>query len=127
MRIKEIEISAAHKKPLPEYLTAPEMCLHTSLKALYAIWRRGEITRESAQIEKKKIISKCKSYEDDHSFWIKSAKYYQDNTRRAGMLLSDIEKSSDIRDVALKACECIGLMTGDPEFLKRQINKFKED
>lgn len=127
MRIKEIEISADHKKPIPEYLTVPEMCLHTSLKALYAIWRRGEINRESAQIEKKKIISKCKNYENDHNCWIEAAKYYQDNIRRAGALLSDIEKSSDIRDVALKACECIGLMTRDPEFLKRQINKFKED
>lgn len=123
MRIKEIEISAAQNRSLPDYMTAPEMCLYTSLRALYKSWHKQEISRESAQIEKRKIISECQRYEDEYIAWTAAAKYYQDNIRRAGTLLSEIEKSRDIWDIALKACECIGIMTGDAEFQKRQREK----
>lgn len=127
MRISEIELSAAKNRPLPDYLTAPEICLYTSLRALYGSYRRQEIDRESAQIEKRKIIAECERYESEYSAWTAAAAYYQQNIRRSGTLLSEIEKSRDIREIAFKACECVGIMTGDKGFLERQKNKFTEE
>lgn len=127
MRINEIELSAAKNRPLPEYMTAPETCLYTALRALYGSYRRQELDRDSAKTEKRKIIAECERYESEYLAWTAAAKYYQDNIRRSGTLLSDIEKSRDIRDIALKACECIGIMTGDSEFPERQARKFEEE
>lgn len=119
MRINEIELSAAKNRPVPEYMTIPEMCLYTSLRALYGSYRRQEIAKEAAQAEKRKIIAQCERYEAEYIAMTAAYKYYQDNIRKAGTLLSDIEKSWDIREIAMKACECIGLMTGDEGFAKR--------
>ena len=127
MRIKEIELSAAKNRPLPQYMTTPEICLYTSLRALYGSYRRQEIAREAAQVEKRKIISQCQRYDEEYAYWKEAAGRCQENIRRVGTLLSDIEKSENIRDIALKACEAIGYMTGDEEFLKRQKSKFKEE
>lgn len=127
MRINEIELSAAKNRPLPDYMTVSEMCLYMALRALYGSYRRQEINRDAAQCEKRKIIAQCERYETEYIAMSAVYGYYQDNIRKAGTLLSDIEKSYDIREVAMKACEAIGLMTGDTGFLKRQENKFREE
>ena len=127
MRISEIEQSAAKNRPLPDYLTVPEICLYTALRALYESYHSKKITRDSAQVEKRKIISQCERYEAEYIAWTAAAKSYQDNIRKASTIISDIEKSHDITEIALKACECIGVMTGDTEFLKRQKAKMKEE
>lgn len=127
MRISEIEQSAAKSRPLPDYLTVPEICLYTALRALYESYHSKKITRDLAQVEKRKIISHCERYEAEYIAWTAAAKFYQDNIRKTGTIISDIEKSHDIKEIALKACECIGFMTGDDEFLKRQEAKIKEE
>lgn len=125
MRIKEIELSAAKNKPIPDYMTSPEMCLYESLRALYLRWRRNEITRDAAQVEKRKIIAHCERYEAEYIAWTDAAEYYQDNIRKAGTLIASIERSHDIREIALTACECIGRMVNDMTFLERQRRKIK--
>ena len=127
MRVSEIEKSAAKNRPLPDYLTVPEICLYTALRALYESYHSKKIARDLAQVEKRKIISQCEHYEAEYIAWTESAKSYQDNIRKASTIISDIEKSHDITEIALKACECIGAMTGDVEFLKRQEAKIKEE
>lgn len=127
MQIKEIELSAAKNRPLPDYMTAPEICLYTALRALYESYHKHEIDRSAALEEKRKIISKCEQYESEYIAMTAAYRYYQDNIRKCGTLRSDIEKSHDIREIALKSCECIGLMTGDDGFLKRQKAKIKEE
>ena len=49
MRTGEIEASAAKNKAIPKYMTIPEMCLYTSLRALYYSFRKGQIEREDAK------------------------------------------------------------------------------
>lgn len=126
MRIDEIERSAANNRPLPDYLTAPEMCLYESLRALYSSFRRNELSREAAKVEKQRMIGKCQQFEDDMDNALTVYKARQDNIRCGGTLLSEIEKSVDVADIAIKACEYIGLMTGDREFAARQKNKIEE-
>ena len=127
MRVSEIEKSAAKNRPLPDYLTVPEICLYTALRALYESYHSKKIARDLAQVEKRKIISQCERYETEYIAWTAAAKSYQDNIHKASTIISDIEKSHDITEIALKACEWIGAMTGDTEFLKRQEAKIKEE
>lgn len=126
MRIKEIEFSAAKGVPLPPYPTVPEMCLYTSLRALYTSWRKREISTDIAQAEKRRIISECEQYETQYKAWTEAYRYYQTNIRRAGMLLSKIEKSDDVSDIALLSVDAIGLMTGDEVFPKRVRKRIRE-
>ena len=123
MRTDEIELSAAKDRPLPKYMSAPEMCFYTTLRALYSNYRKGYITRENAKAEKQMILAECRKYESGYLNWRKVYKAYQENIRKAGTLMSEIEKSEDIIQIADKACQVIGLMTGDEHFAERQRKK----
>lgn len=126
MRIDEIEQSAAKNRPLPSYLTTPETCLYVSLRALYESYYAKKITREAAQTEKAKILSQCEEFESEHALWTAACKYYQENIRKAGARLSDMEKSADIFEALSIAAEIIGILTNDKNFSKRITGKFKE-
>ena len=126
MRTGEIEASAAKNKPIPKYMTIPEMCLYTSLRALYYSFRKGQIEREDARIEKSILISKCSEFEKEYLNWCSVYKAYQDNIRKAGSLLNEIEKSENLYDIAVNACETISIMTGDESFAESQKRKIHE-
>lgn len=98
-----------------------------SLRLLYARFKYDNLSKEDALAKKQKLLTQ---YNEDTAAIIgmKSAyQYYQDNIRKAGTLLSDIEKSSDIKEIALIACEAIQCMTGEMNFLKRQKKKIEEN
>lgn len=83
------------------------------------------LSKEDAAAEKQKLLAQ---YNEATAavMGMKSAyQYYQDNIRKAGSLLSQIEKSHNIAEIAMLACECIGMMTNDTDFLKRQKSKFE--
>lgn len=128
MRTADIELAAAKNRPLPKYVSAPEMCLYLSLKAIYSSWRRGDITKEQGTVEKNKAVAECERFEEEYQHWCETHKAYQDNIRKADVLMSDIEKSHDTAVIALKACEVAGILTGDDSFAQRQKRKiFKEE
>ena len=123
MQLKDIELSACNNKSMPKYLTLPEMCLYISLRYLYKSWHTGEISTENAKSEKQKILGEYERFEKTYSDWCKVCSDYQDNIRKAGTMLSNIEKSKDVKDIAVLACEVIGIMTGDECFASRQKKK----
>ena len=108
---------------MPKYLTLPEMCLYISLRYLYKSWHTGVTTTENAKSEKQKILGEYERFEKAYSDWCKLCSDYQDNIRKAGTMLSDIEKSKDAKDIAVLACEVIGIMIGDESFSSRQKKK----
>lgn len=125
MRTDEIERAAAENRPLPEYMTAPEMCLYLSLRAIYSSFRKGSISREQGTAEKNKAVSECERLDEEYRHWCDTYKAYQDNIRKADVLMSEIEKSGDTAVIALKACEVISLITGDDSFAQRQKRKIE--
>ena len=128
VRVEEIELAAAHNTRPPEYMSAPELCLYTTLRALYKSFQRHDISRESAQVEKHKIIAECERYEAEYIAWTAAVKYYQDNIRKASTLLSAVEKATSLRSAAMYLAEAVSAMTGDHgELYKRMKNKFEED
>lgn len=98
-----------------------------SLRMLYARYKYDDLSKDEAAELKQKLLSEYKEACGNYDMFRSVYKAYQENIRKAGTLLSDIEKSHDTAEIALKACECIGLMTGDKEFLIRQKSKFMEE
>jgi hypothetical protein len=127
MRIDEISKAAAYNKPVPKYASAPEMLLYLSLKALYAEFKKGYISKADAADTKAQIVAKCEEHDKMHSAWCSDHKERQEYIRKAGTLLSDIEKEQDIKSAAFIAFEVIGRMTGDENFIKRQRKKWEKE
>lgn len=127
MTPKDIEILAHDNRPMPEFSSLTDICLYQAFANLYNRLNLKQIVRDQAKTEKKQILKTYAQIKSENERYIAVCGEYQDNIRKAGMLLSDIEKSQDIREIALKSCECIGIMTDDSDFLKRQMKKFVED
>lgn len=123
MRTREIELSVSRSNAPPRYMTVPETCLYISLRSLYSGYRKGEISKNDAAAEKQRIVGKCTEFETVYNNWRGAYKHYQENIKKAGTLLNDIEKSDNARDIAVLACEVIGIMTGDESFAARQKKK----
>lgn len=93
------------------------------LRNLYARYKYDNLSIQSAEIEKKKLLSDYIKANEAYRNWCEVYKAYQENIRKAGTLMSEIEKSEDIIQIADKACQVIGLMTGDEHFAERQRKK----
>lgn len=127
MTPKDIEILAHDNRPMPEFSAFTDICLYQAFANLYNRLNLKQIVRDQAKIEKKRILKTYAETKSEYERYLSANKEYQTNIRKVGTLLSDIEKSQDIREIALKSCECIGIMTDDADFLKRQMKKFVED
>lgn len=127
MRTADVELAAAKNRPLPKYVSAPEMCLYLSLRAIYSSWRRGDITKEQGTAEKNKAVAECERFNEEYQHWCEVHKAYQDSIRKADVLMSEIEKSHDTAEIAVKACEVVGILTGDDNFAGRQKRKVNND
>lgn len=60
----EFEKEAMHGNPLPKGLDVADSCLYIALKNLYAMYRRGLISRKDATEEKKRLL---RNWETDKS------------------------------------------------------------
>lgn len=95
------------------------------LRTLYAEFKYNALPLETAQLRKRSIY---KEYTDAIETFDKCRSVYaayQEAIHKSELLMSDIEKSCDAEEIAMKACEAVSLMTGDSGFAKRQIRKFK--
>lgn len=95
------------------------------LRIIYAEYKYDNLPKEVAASRKAKIFSDYKETISAYEQWRSVYKAYQDNIRKAGTLMNDIEKSNTTEDIALLACEVIGIMTGDESFAPRQKKKLK--
>lgn len=99
-----------------------------SLRKLYAEYKYDNLGKAEALAAKQKLLADYKEAAEAYEMFCTVHRNYQENIIKAGSLLSDIEKADDVVTIALKACECIQIMTGEFEFLKRQRKKIlKED
>lgn len=126
MRIKEIEIAASKKRPLPQYANAAEACLYFSLKSLYSSYCSGEVNKESAKKIKAEIIMKCEEYEKSYNRWVAVYAQFQHSIHLCHELMTKIEKSDDVHEIAELSLEAVSLLTGDEGFAQRQRNKLQK-
>lgn len=57
----EFEKDAMRGEPLPKWLDVADSCLYIALKNLYAMYRRGLISRKDASEEKKRLLQNWKT------------------------------------------------------------------
>lgn len=127
MTPKDIEILAHDNRPMPEFSAFPDVCLYQAFANLYGRLNLKRILRDQAKIEKKQILCTYAQMKNEYEHYLTVYKERQENITKAGLIISDIEKSHDTAAIALKACECIGILTGDTEFLKRQRKKILKE
>ena len=63
---KEIESLPSKNLTLAEFTELPEMCLYQALSALYARFYAKKITKDTAHIEKNKIIKAYQNYRSEY-------------------------------------------------------------
>ena len=97
------------------------------LRTLYASFKYDNLSKEDAEAEKRKIYSDYIKALNSYDMWCGMYAQYQENIRQCGQILSDIEKSKDVTEIALLACTAISLMTNDRNFIKRQERKINYD
>ena len=98
-----------------------------NVEVVIQILQKRRDFKNDAKAEKQQIIGKCTEFEAAYEQWCSVYKSYQDNVRKAGTLINDIEKSDNAEDIAVLACEVIGIMTGDASFYPRQKKKIKKE
>ena len=99
MTIFDLEDMAAKNAPLPAELSSNEQALYISLRGIYQQYNAGQITRESATKEKRKVIhayNTAASYEDactNYDKWRKVgnavAVYYEEPCEQTANTLYD--------------------------------------
>ena len=97
------------------------------LRNLYARYKYDNLLKQSAEAEKKKLLSEYEQAVTAYRHWCDTYKAYQNSIRKADVLMSEIEKSGDTAVIALKACEVISLITGDDSFAQRQKRKIEKE
>ena len=122
MTVEDIEKAAMQSMKL-KYLTVPQKSLYRLLSCLYTLYRMGRLTRNQASAEKRDILADYHVLEKKYAVLSE----YQENIRKAGTLLSDIEKADSADDKLRLALECIGCMVGDVDFAKRNLKGVEDD
>lgn len=127
MRTHEIEISVINGKTPCFSMSLSEECLYILLESLYRQYFRNQIPKGQASVKKQQIIKKCSTFEQAYFKWCATHAQFQEDIRKVGMLMSEIEKSHDVRETAKLACEAIALLTGEMNFAQRQRVKWEAD
>lgn len=105
--------------PLPP----PAYKYFSELQAIYRAFRFEGMPKEDAENRKRLLRKEYDRQVSDIHRAREVCAEYQNAVRNAGTLLSEIEKSDSVFEIAEKACRAISLMTGDSSFFGRQMRK----
>lgn len=99
----------------------------SELKKLYYAFKFEGLYKEEASRRKQILFRKYRDDVSEHEREVSVYRCYQDTIRKAGENISRIEKSHDTTEMALLACEALGLMMGETSFYGRQKRKLLHD
>lgn len=99
----------------------------SELKKIYYAFKFEGLSREDAFRRKQILLRKYSEAISEHDRCTAVYAQFQENIRKAGENISRIEKSHDVTEVALLACETLGLMMGENSFYGRQKRKWQDD
>lgn len=98
----------------------------SELMKIYREFRFEGLAKEDSVKMKAKLLHEYQECISELGRSAEVYRKYQDGIRAAGVNLSRIEKSHNAAEIALIACEVIGIMTGDGSFVVRQKKKLQE-
>ncbi|MBR2284586.1 MAG: hypothetical protein IJ874_09270 [Ruminococcus sp.] len=122
---KEQERAAYDGTVKYEQFPAAEYKYFAELQKLYEEFRFGGLDKALAQQRKAKLLAEYRESIAERDRYLDVYRNYQENIRTCCTRLSEINKAQSAEEMALIACECLGLLTGDVTFLKLQRKKLK--
>ncbi len=99
----------------------------SELKKLYYAFKFERLPKEEASREKRILLKLYKEAISEYENRLNVSRQYQEHIRIAELNLSKIEKSHDVYEIALLACESLGAMMGEDTFYNRQKQKIMEE
>lgn len=99
----------------------------SELKKLYYAFKFEGLPKEEASRKKRILLKLYKEAISEYENRLNVSRQYQEHIRIAELNLSKIEKSHDVYEIALFACESLGAMMGEDTFYNRQKQKIMEE
>lgn len=99
----------------------------SELKKLYYAFKYEGLSKEEASRKKAILLRQYHEALAEHERCLEVYRKYQEHIRIAELNLSKIEKSHDVTEIALLACESLGAMMGESTFYGRQKRKVLND
>ena len=99
----------------------------SELKKLYYDFKFEGLPKEEASRKKRILLKLYKEAISEYENRLNVSRQYQEHIRIAELNLSKIEKSHDVYEIALLACESLGAMMGEDTFYNRQKQKIMEE
>lgn len=105
-----------------------EYMYFSELRKIYYDFKFKELSKEDAENRKRKLLRRYNEAVAEYENFRRVYREYQDNLRRAGTIIAQINKSESTKEIAELACTVIGLMLGDNSFasiIAQKIEKLK--
>ena len=102
-----------------------EYMYFSELRKIYYDFKFNELSKEAAENRKRKLLRRYNEAVAEYENFRRVYREYQDNLRRAGTLIAQINKFESTEKIAELACTVIGLMLGDDSFAPRIKTKLE--
>ena len=103
----------------------PEYKYFSKLRKVYHAFKFEGLSQEEAELQKKALRIDYRKYLKNFKNCVGVWKKYQGNIKVSEMLMTEIQKSHDIQEIAEKAVRAVGLMTHDESFIKTNTAKLE--
>lgn len=103
----------------------PEYKYFSELRKIYHAFKFDGLSKEQAECQKKSLLIDYRRYLENFTQAVRTYGNYQDNIRQSEMLMTRIQKSHDIHEIAETAVRAVGLMTHDEVFIRTNLAKLE--
>ncbi len=97
----------------------------SELHKIYYAFKFDGLSKEKASSRKQILFRKYTEDISKHERCVAVYAQFQENIRKASENISRIEKSLDVSEIAMLACETLGLMMSEDTFYDRQKRKLE--
>lgn len=103
----------------------PEYKYFSELQKVYQAFKFDGLSKEDAERQKKSLLIDYQKYLENFTYCKSVWGKYQDNIKISEMLMTKIQKSYNMREIAETAIRVISLMTSNEVFLKTNLEKLE--
>lgn len=122
--LEDLDVLSNSQNPLGSELSLLDLGYCIRLRGYYIDYANNIITLDKAQKLKDKLQKEYIQLYSKINQGLEVYKQYQEAIKKSELVRSDINKSSDINTMLLKALEYISLTTGDKIFYDINVRKF---
>lgn len=103
----------------------PEYKYFSELRKVYQAFKFDGLSQENAERQKKALFIDYRKYLENFIYVVQTYRHWQDNIKVSEMLMTKIQKSHDIQEIAETAVRAVGLMTHNESFIKTNTAKLE--